>query len=143
MPYLDHSAQVTGVVLLMIFLPGMVFGLAAIWTSYKTRMKGIDALRIYAERGEEPPASVLEALRPSPPAGALPPPRRPSRGEYLSQFATSVVLGVGSAGFAWWRWSLTQGRGDWMMLIAIVLVIVSFGAAASQLVGALTARDGD
>jgi hypothetical protein len=138
MPYLDHSAQVTGVVLLMFFLPGLIIAVAAIWTSARARITGIDALKVYAERGQEPPASLLKAIRPGVPA-----PPRPLRGELLSQFAASIALGAGAAGFAWWRWSVQDGRSDPMMIVAIILVIVSIGAAAFQLVAALTTRDGD
>jgi hypothetical protein len=138
MPNLDHSAQVTGVVLLLIFAPGVIIALVAIWTSYRARIRGIDTLKIYAERGQEPPASLLEAIRP----GVPPAPRRQTRGELLSQLAFSVVMAVGAAGLAWW-WSSDQHPGHGFLILAIVTAVVFAGIAASMLVAALTARNGD
>jgi apolipoprotein N-acyltransferase len=137
MPYLDHSAQVTGVVLLVIFLPGLIVGLFAIWTSYKARMKGIDALRIYAEKGQEPPASLLEAIRPAAP----PQPRRQTRAEAISGLAFAVVMAAGAAGFAWWA---SEHHGDsGLPMLAGVVAIVFAAIALAQLAAALTARNGD
>jgi hypothetical protein len=128
MPYLDHSAQV----LLVLFLPGIILGLFATWTSYRTRSRGMDALKAYAERGEEPPASLLEAIRPS----ATPQPRRQSRGEALSHGAFSVVMAAGSAGLAWW-WSQSGAGG--LAPLAVVTAVVFAAISLSMLVAALSA----
>ena len=127
MPYLDHSAQV----LLVLMLPGVIIGLGASWMSYRTRVKGIDALKLYAEQCREPPASLMEALRPCPAAA----PRLPTRGEQLSQFTFSLVLGLGAAGFAWWRYQL--GDTGLVMLLAVVCAVVFAGIAASFLAAML------
>jgi hypothetical protein len=140
MPYLDHSAQITAVVLFLIFVPGLILALAGIWASYRTRLKGIDALKAYAERGQEPPAALLEALRPVVPPSPIP--RRQTRGELLSQFAFAIVMSLGAAGLAWWCGPEHHGSPG-LALGAVIAAIVFAGIAASMLVGALTTRDGD
>ena len=110
-----------------------MFGLFAMWMSYRTRIRGIDALRSYADRGQEPPAALLDTFRPGLPA----PPRRQTRGEALSQAAFGVVMSAGAAGFAWW--SQLHGGGP-IMLGAILGAIVFAGIAVAMLVTAITAR---
>jgi hypothetical protein len=63
--------------LVIIFGTGIVIAVSIAWLEHRTRTKALDVLRTYAERGEEPPASIVEAIaavgsgpRPGPRRGA-------------------------------------------------------------------------
>ena len=140
MPYLDHSAQVVLVVLpfALLFVGAIV--IFTLWMPFQAKLKAIEVLKSYAERGQEPPASVLDAInqigRPPPP----PQPHRPTRSEHLTHVAGSTVLSLGAAGVVWWR--AHQADPGALMVWAIVVAIFFAGAAAARLVGAITTRDG-
>jgi len=137
---MDHSVSITTVVLLIVFSAGTIITLGIVWQQQRTKNKGFEVLKTYAEKGQEPPASVLEAVHrinwPFPPP---PLPRRPTRGEHLSHVAGSVVLAIGAAGVAWWRSQLGEMGG--LTIIAVIVAIFCAGAAAARLVAALTTRD--
>jgi hypothetical protein len=138
MPYLDHSAQVTAVVVPFALLFTAAIVIAVLWMPFKARLTAIEVLKTYAEKGEEPPASVLEAVeRMNAPIA----PPRPTRGEHLSHVAGSVVLASGAAGLAWWR-ELEHGGPDLVVIAAAIVAIFFAGAAAARLVAALTTRNG-
>jgi hypothetical protein len=144
MPNLDHSTQVTFVVLLIVFSTGIIIALGVTWMQQRSKNRAIDLLRVYAEKGQEPPAGVLDAVHRVnwPPGVAAPPPPRPAtRGEHLSHVAGSVVLSAGAAGIAWWRAQIGD-MGAWM-IVAVIAAIFFAGSAAARLVAALTTRDGD
>ena len=51
--------------LLAIFIPMlsiMITEIVRAWVDYRSRSKALDLLRVYAEKGEEPPAAVTEAV---------------------------------------------------------------------------------
>ena len=48
--------------LCLVFGTGITIPVSIAWLEHRTRKRGLDTLRIYAERGEEPPASVIEAV---------------------------------------------------------------------------------
>ena len=55
-----NVVQIT--VLCLVFGAGAVISVSIVWMEYRRRTRALDVLRAYAERGEEPPASVIEAL---------------------------------------------------------------------------------
>jgi hypothetical protein len=145
MPYLDHSAQVVLVVVPFALLFTAAIVITVLWASFQARFKSIDVLKAYAERGEEPPASVLEAVeRINRPGVPLKP---PTRGEHLTHLAGSIVLAIGLAGAAWWLSpmnaspSVLGGWGRPSMILAALGAIFFAGSAAARLVAALVTRD--
>ena len=47
---------------LVILGSGIVIVVSIAWLDYRKHTKVLDVLRIYAERGNEPPAAVIQAL---------------------------------------------------------------------------------
>jgi hypothetical protein len=135
-------------ILTIVFGAGTIIPVSVTWLQQRTKIKAIDVLKMYAEKGHEPPASVLEAINrinwPFP-QNAAPPPkpmREQSRGEHLSHVAGSVCLAGGSAVVIWWLASSPQPKLEWLLITAIFTTIFFTAAGAARLVAALTAGDG-
>lgn len=143
------SGVLTIIILVIVFSAGTIIPTTVTWLQQRTKMKAIEMLRIYAERGVEPPASVLDAVNrinwPFPPGTQQPPPPRPmreqSRAEHLMHLAGNIGLGIGSALVIWWLATEPQPRLEWLLITAIFTGIFFFASAAARLVGALTAHD--
>lgn len=105
--------------LFVIFGSGIVIVVSIAWLDYRKHTKVLDVLRIYAERGDEPPAAVIQALTGVSGRPATPEPT--PRSWHLAHVAANVVFTAGLAGFAWWRYVETGQAGT--------LVIVSIFAA--------------
>jgi hypothetical protein len=139
-----------------ILAPCLVFGTAITipvsiaWFEHRTRRRGLDTLRIYAERGEEPPASVIEAVtkvtnvygNPQPAWGSTPhPPAKPqTRANHLAHAAASTVIAVGLAGLVWWRVSVYNATGAGVIFGSLVALFFA-GSVAARLVYAYYATD--
>jgi biotin transporter BioY len=137
-----NSGEFSLLVLAMVFGVGIIIPIGIVWLQNRTKMKALEILKAYAEKGEEPPASVLDAVHKVnwPPGVAAPPPfRRPTRGDHLSHVAGSVVLGSGAAAIAWWR--LQLGDMGAFLIVSMIAAVFFAGAAAARLVAALTTRD--
>jgi hypothetical protein len=116
------------------------------WVDHRSRRQAFDLLRVYAEKGQEPPASVISAIgaavsagnpfgsAPPPPAGPFP---RPTRANHLAHLAGSVVCGLGAAGIAWWRWP-GSGEPGALVIWAVIFAIFFAGSVAARLVGVFT-----
>ena len=135
---MDSGDQFAAIVLGLVFSAGAVITVSILWLVFRGRMKALDVLRAYAERGEEPPASVLEALANvsgrTQPATAVPA-KPQTRGGHLAHAATNGVLAAGLAGLAWWRIS---AFGDTSAGVGIALLVAVFFTAglATRLVRA-------
>ena len=150
MPHPENpGAFITISVLLIVFTAGTIIPIAVTWLQQRTKMRAIEMLKIYAQRGEEPPASVLDAVNrinwPFP-TGATPPPapkplRDQPRREHLMHLAGNVGLAIGSALVIWWLATDPHPRLEWLMITAIFTAIFFSASAAARLVGALTAHD--
>ena len=141
---MDHSAQITGLVLGIVFASGIIISVGVTWLQQRSKIKAIEVLQTYAQRGEEPPSAVLDAVTRInwPPGMPAPqPPRRPTRGEHLSHVAGSTVLALGGAGVAWWRGVAGHGAAEPLLVISIIVAVFFAGAAAARLVAALTTGD--
>jgi len=107
------------------------------WFDHRTRTRGLDTLRIYAERGQEPPASVIEAVRTvtdtwgysTRPRAATP----QTRGNHLAHAAASTVIAVGLAGLVWWRVSAYDEKGVGI-IVGILAALFFAGSVAARLV---------
>ena len=134
-------------ILTIVFTAGTIIPISITWLQQRTKTKAIEVLKTYAERGQDPPTSVLEAVNriswPFPPGAPPPKPMRDqSRGEHLSHVAGSVVIAVGSAIVLWWQTSDPHPRLEWLLITAIFTTVFFAASAAARLVAALTADDG-
>lgn len=138
----DHQVQMV----LLSFGPMFAFMIIMIvsvsWLANRPKMRMIEVLKAYAEKGQEPPPGVVEAIgKIRAPAFAPPqPPRRQTRADHLAHFAGSLVLAFGAAGLAWWRLAYGDPSSP-LPIIAMVVAIFFFASAAARLVGALTTND--
>jgi uncharacterized membrane protein YedE/YeeE len=151
MAHLDSGGVVTIAILLIVFTAGTIIPITVTWLQQRTKVRAIEMLKIYAERGEEPPASVLDAVNrinwPFPPgapgAPNAPPPPKPlreqPRREHLMHLAGNVGLALGSGVVIWWLAHDPQPRLEWLMITAIFACIFFAASGAARLVGALTA----
>jgi hypothetical protein len=114
------------------------------WFDHRTRTRAIDLLRTYAERGEEPPASVMQALtsvsgwpkRPSAPDDGRDRIGRPrTRGGFLAHAAADAVFAAGFWWFAWWRYA-DLGEASTGVMIAIFVGLYFAASTTARLVGA-------
>jgi hypothetical protein len=139
---------------LAIFIPltlgVMIQGVYRTWVEYRSRRQALDVLRVYAEKGQEPPASVTSAIGAVASAGtpfihAAPAPARafskPTREHHLAHVAGSVVCGLGAAGIAWWRMP-DDGEPGALVIWAVIFAIFFAGSVAARLVGVFTTPSG-
>jgi hypothetical protein len=139
---------------LAVFIPltlsWMIPAVYRTWVEYRSRSKALDLLRVYAEKGQEPPASVTAAIAAvasvdAPFGNAAPPPAgafsKPTRENHLAHIAGSVVCGLGAAWIAWWRWP-ADGEPGALVMWAVVIAIFFAGSIAARLVGVFTTPGG-
>jgi hypothetical protein len=143
------SENVMGIVALsLVFGTGVVIAVSIFWLDHRTRQRALDVLRLYAERGEEPPVSVVQALTAvsgwgrqpgaaQPGAAATPPATRAS---HLAHAAANAVTVLGLAGLVWWRVS-TSGEAGGMVIVAVLVGLFFAASLAARLVGAYYAAD--
>jgi hypothetical protein len=138
---MDGETMVQMTVLIAVFVTGAVITVSILWLEYRRRSRALDVLRAYAERGEEPPASVIEALANAAGRTPAPAPRTPpTRGNHLARAAANAVLALGLAGLASWR---IVAFGDTSGGVGLILLAALFFTAclAARLVGAYYAPE--
>jgi hypothetical protein len=131
------------IALILVFGTGFAIPVSISWFEHRTRTKALDVLRVYAERGEEPPASVTGALTAvsgwaRKPEGTAT--ERPTRGTHLAHAAANTVFAAGLPGLAWWRFS-TSGKADAWVIVITLAALFFAASAAARLVGAYYAPD--
>jgi hypothetical protein len=136
---MDAKTVVQLVALSLVFGTGVVIALGAGWLEYRKRIRAIDVLRIYAERGEEAPASVADALAAlvsghKPGTGAA---SAPTRAHHMAYLAANIVALLGSAGIAWWRLP-NQGEPGRLVIFAVIAAIFFAMASAAYLMSVFT-----
>ena len=138
-----NVVQITA--LCLVFGTGITIPVSIAWFEHRTRKRGLDTLRIYAERGEEPPASVIEAVTkvtnvwgtthrshaPRPPQ---------TRANHLAHAAASTVIAAGLAGLVWWRVSAYGEKGAGIVIGRLAALFFA-GSVAARLVYAYYAPD--
>ena len=137
----EHAAGFLFFVL--VFGTGIAIAVGIAWFDHRTRTRAIDVLRVYAERGEEPPSSVLQALTsvsgfPKAPApddnkDRLGRPR--TRGGFLAHAAADTVFAAGFFGFSWWRYA-DLGEASPGVMVCIFVGLYFAASTAARLVGA-------
>lgn len=134
---MDSNHQFTIALLIVVFATGAVITVSILWLVFRGRMRALDVLRAYAERGEEPPASVIDAVQGQP----RPAPAKPqTRGGHLAHAAGSAIFAVGLAGLAWWRISAFGETGGGVG-VALLAALFFAASVAARLVGAYYAPD--
>ena len=137
---------------LAIFVPltltVMIQGVYRTWVEHRARSQMLDVLRVYAEKGQDPPASVTSAFgavastgTPFVHAAPGPPFSRPTRERHLAHLAGSLVCGLGAASIAWWRMP-ESGEPGALVIWALIFAIFFAGSAAARLVGVFTTPSG-
>jgi hypothetical protein len=119
---------------LLAFLALAVFPLSMVWTIHRQKMKALEILRSYAEKGGEPPAAVtdllLKQVAPSEPKWKSTP-----RGALLNTFGIHLWIACLWAGIAWWR--IEAGPPRWTVYAAVVATVFFAVLAVGQLAAAL------
>ena len=139
-----------GLVVVTLFLAtGITIAVLIAWFDHRTRAKALDVLRVYAERGEEPPGSVTQALtwvsgwpKVAPPADdtkdRIGRPR--TRGSFLAHAAADAIFAAGFSWFAWWRYS-DLGEASTGVFVSIFVAMYFTASMTARLVGACYAPD--
>jgi len=130
----------TVLVLGFIFGTGVTIAVSVAWFEYRTRTRALDVLRVYAERGEEAPASVMQALVHVSGRPPYTPPKAPTRANHLAHAAGNASLAAGLFGLAWWRMSAFGEHGTGIV-VALLAALFFAGGLAARLVGAYYAPD--
>ena len=140
------------VVVVLVLGTGITIPVVISWFDHRTRTRALDVLRVYAERGEEPPAAVTQAL-----ASVSGWPRAPhaiphatdnrdrlgrprTRGGFLAHAAANTIFASGFSWFAWWRYS-DLGEASTGVIVSILVAMFFAASVAAQLVGAYYAPD--
>jgi len=127
----------------LVFGTGIVIAVGIAWLDHRTRTKALDVLRVYAERGEEPPSSVIQALTSVSGFPKVPPPadnedrlgRPRTRGSFLAHAAADAVFAAGFAGFVWWRYA-DLGEASTGVMVCIFVGLYFAASMTARLVGA-------
>src|SRR5262245_40826097 len=137
-----HIAQI--IVVCLVMGTGITIPVLIAWFEHRTRRTGLDTLRIYAERNEEPPASVIEAVTKVTNVYGHNAPKLPARSQtrenHLAHAAASTVIAAGLAWLVWWRVSAYDEKGAWIV-IGLLAALFFAGSVAARLVYAYYAPD--
>jgi hypothetical protein len=119
---------------LLAFLAFAVFPLTMVWAIHRHKMKVLEILRSYAEKGIEPPAAVTEVLlRQSADPGQKW--KSTPRGSLLNTFGIHLWIACIFGCIAWWR--LDAGNPRWLIYIAVGSAVFFALLAVGQLAAAL------
>jgi hypothetical protein len=144
----DNILQI--VVVALVMGTGITIPVLISWFDHRTRTRALEVLRVYAERGEEPPVSVTQAL-----ASVSGWPKAPTlqatdnkdrigrprtRGGFLAHAAANTVFAAGFLSFAWWRYT-DLGEASTGVMVSIFVGMFFAASVAAQLVGAYYAPD--
>ena len=114
---------------------GMGMGAFAIWNEFSRQKKALDVLKIYAEKGVDPPESVIAVLNRASSAGGA---RAQSGMHPWSRFGFFTVMALGFGALTFWfsmgkvaeTWVFTTGFG----ITAFVMAAVAVGALVQALI---------
>jgi hypothetical protein len=145
------AKDITGLVAIFLIMgTGITIPVLISWFDHRTRTGALEVLRVYAERGEEPPSSVTQALTwvsgwprkaPDPTDYTRDRLGRPrTRGGFLAHAAANTVFAAGFSTFAWWRYS-DLGEASTGVIVSIFVGMFFAASMAAQLVGAYYAPD--
>lgn len=107
---------------------GMGIAFVAVLGEFSRQKRALEVMRVYAEKGTEPPASVLAVLsRASSDSKKRPP---------MASFVFFLIMGLGFAFVAAW---FNSNGGEWPLVLGFgIAAFVMAALAASNLIQALT-----
>jgi hypothetical protein len=134
--------------LCLVFGTGIAIPVSIAWLEHRTRTRGLDTLRIYAERCEEPPASVIEAVTRVTNVWGRPPHAPPSSDMIVKVHADARATTwpmppqapSSPAGLWWSRVSAYDEKGAGIVIGSLAALFFA-GSVAARLVYAYYARD--
>lgn len=107
---------------------GMGIAFVAVFGEFSRQKRALEVLRVYAEKGAEPPASVLAVLSR---ASSDDKKRNPMAG-----FAFFLIMALGFGGVAWW---FNNGVGAWPFVLGFSIAgFVMAALAVSNLVQSMS-----
>jgi hypothetical protein len=118
---------------------------AMIWggrNTHKLHMKTLEIMRIYAEKGIEPPPSIMEPLA----RQILDPHKQQAKQQatgqavLLGKFIGGMSAAALTAGIGWW-WHSEAYQPTWIVYAAGIVAIGAAVGAISQLIAAIVTRD--
>ena len=109
---------------------GMGVGAFAIWNEFSRQKKALEVLKVYAEKGTEPPQSVMDVLTRASVS-------RPRRGGAMANAVFFGMLAAGFAGMAIWT-SVNDGPFQFVTGWAIAAIALA-ALCGSNVVRALSA----
>lgn len=129
----------------LISFGGMVFGGVL---QHRRNMKALDILKMYAEKGIDPPPAAYEALgqsldpakaKAATPEGRAAGAAATNAAIHLGQFVGSVFAAGLTGGIAWWA---AEGRGpEWLFYGGVIVTIACLAGAVARLVAVIATRE--
>lgn len=117
---------------------------AAVWggrSAHLIRMKELEILRMYAERGVEPPANVAQHLIKPQHQHHQGGWKHPSgRAHHLGSFVFSLFLCGAASGVAWW-WDGADKTPGWVFYAAVIAAVAFAAGGFGHLIAAGFAKD--
>jgi hypothetical protein len=117
---------------------------AAVWggaSAHASKMKALDILRMYAERGIEPPAMLAEHLTAPKQAQHQGGWKHPSgRAHHLGSFVFSLFMCGAASGVAWW-WDRADKSPEWVFYAAAIAATAFAAGGLGHLIAAGFAKD--
>jgi hypothetical protein len=112
---------------------GMCFAAFAVWNEFSRQKKALEVLKVYAEKGTEPPESVLMVLN-----------RASVSHKHRNHFAEAAFAGVMALGFGGLTFWCAMASAPQAFIAGFALCGFSLAAlGAASLVQGLTARRPD
>jgi hypothetical protein len=123
---------------LLCFIAFAVFPLVMVVAIHRHRMKGLEILRSYAEKGVEPPPGVTELLakQASEPGEKW---KTTARGSRLNSFGGFLFIACVFGCIAWWR--IDVGEPQWAIYAAVGSAVFFGVSALGFLFAALVSSD--
>jgi len=110
--------------------------------THNVNMKILEIMRMYAEKGIEPPASVMEPLT----RQLLDPHKQQAKQQatrqaiLLGQFAGGISAAAVTGGIGWW-WASEKYEPTWVVYAAGIVAIAAVAGAVSRLIAAIVTHD--
>ena len=111
-----------------------VFPLVMVVAIHRHRMKALELLRFYAEKGVEPPPLVTDLLMKQI-SDSSEKWKSTTRGSLLHTFGIHLFIACWAGGIAWWR--IDAGGPNWAVYAAVVSAVFFGVHAFALLVAAL------
>jgi hypothetical protein len=138
----EVSPMLWYVLIVGFILAGTLGGVFAGVLSHRQKMKALDILRMYAEKGVEPPAGIVDPLArqlfeaPAKAAAATEAQAAAATaGVHLGQFVGGMFAAALCGGVAWW---VSKANGpEWLFYAAAVVAVAAGAGAVARLVAAI------